>query len=512
MPGRQLSQSEKRLLRIWESASSGLRRPYLESIAVGGGLRGIDELFVPFRYPISALCGKNGVGKSTLLALAALAHHGAKDWSVPSWLYQPRLRSGNRSYYTFGDFFLRSTGDQSFDGVSITWTYRAQDAPDPVTFRKTASRWGRYTRRPEREVAFSPLSRLVMAHEVSGVRSAFVNRTLDADTSLLSDAATRQLSYVMDREYSSAEIQEVGRHKLQRARSDAVFSGFNMGGGESCIINLLHTLHELPRGSLLVIEEIEAGLHPQAQIRLASVLVNLCLCRQTQIICTTHSEAFLDALPRRARILVTRRGAVHQAIESPSTRFAIHEMTGEPQPELIVYCEDLAARVLIEEALPHSIKVRVRVCDVGDSLAVIRQGVSHQRAGLAMRAICVLDGDCSESEIETQIDNETRNVDVVRPDYSCLPGELPPEKWVMEQLRFPDYRVRFSEQFNCSITDAVGMIESALTELDHHNLGYRLKNLTGRESDDCLRLTMRSVAPVHPQLDELRMKIRSILE
>lgn len=512
MPGRRLSQDEHDLLNLWESAPPGLRRPYLESIAVAGGLRGIDELLVPFRYPISALCGKNGVGKSTVLALATLAHHAPPAWNVPSWLYQPRVARSDRSYYRFGDFFLRSSGEQTFDGVSVTWNYRASASPDPVTFTKTASRWGRYDRRPEREVAFSPLSRLVTAHEVAGVRSAFVKRPANVDASQLSDQARRQLSYIMDRQYSLAEIQEVGRHSLQRARSNVEFTGFNMGGGESYLIYLLDTLHELPPGSLLAIEEIEAGLHPQAQIRLSKVLVENCLRRQTQVICTTHSEAFLDALPRQARILLTRRGSGHEAIERPSTRFAIHEMTGETKPELTIYCEDLAARVLIEEALPHNVRLRVAVREVGDYVTVVRQGVSHLRSGYAMRALCVLDGDCVCSEIETQIANERGSNASLRPAYLILPGGVAPEQWVMDQLRISDYRNELAEQFNCPVDSAIGIAESLEAELDHHNLGYRLEQLTGRDSTDCLRLTMRSVAAIHPQLDDLRLTIERLLE
>ena len=119
MPGRHLSNDEKGLLNLWNNPPPNLARPFLESVAVSGGLRGIAALLVPFRFPISALCGKNGVGKSTILALAALAHHSPPGWNIPNWLYQPRSRSSDRSYYTFGDFFVRATSDQSFDGISV---------------------------------------------------------------------------------------------------------------------------------------------------------------------------------------------------------------------------------------------------------------------------------------------------------------------------------------------------------------------------------------------------------
>ena len=466
------------MLNLWNNPPPNLARPFLESVAVSGGLRGIAALLVPFRYPISALCGKNGVGKSTVLALVALAHHSPPGWNIPNWLHQPRSRSSDRSYYTFGDFFVRAVGDQSFDGISISWTYRGYSPVEPVQFTKTSTRWGRYTSRPEREVAFSPIGRLLPAHEVPGMRSVSAQHFQDVDISVLSTGALRHLSYIMGREYSLGEIQETKRHTFQRVRSGAEFTGFNMGSGESWVMNLLHTLHRLPKGSLLVVEEIEAGLHPQAQVRLAEVLVELCLSRQLQIICSTHSEPFLDALPRRARILLRKPGDNHEALESPSTRFAVYEMAGQIQPELTIYCEDLFAKLLIEEALPHDDKVRCSVREVGDWATVIRQGVSHIRSGYEMRAVCVLDGDCSATELEKRVASESGSREELRPEWILLPGELAPEKWIAGQLRLSTYRNRFAEQLNCSIGQANELIDAVHAELDHHNLGHRLQQMT----------------------------------
>ena len=504
MPGRHLNHREEGLRKLWDSPPVNLARPFLESVAVAGGLRGIAALRVPFRYPISVLCGKNGVGKSTVLALAALAYHSPHGWNIPNWLHQPRSKSSDRSYYTFGDFFVRSVGDKTFDGVSISWTYRGYSPVDPTKFTKTPTRWGRYNTRPEREVAFSPIGRLLPAHEVPGIRSVSAQDLLKVSASALSTGELKHLSYIMGREYSLGEIHETRRHTFQRVRSGAEFTRFNMGSGESWVMNLLHTLHRLPHGSLLVVEEIEAGLHPQAQIRLAEVLVELCLSRQLQVICSTHSESFLDALPRRARILLRKLGDNHEALESPSTRFAVYEMTGQTQPELTIYCEDLFARILIEEALPHDDRVRCSVREVGDWSTVIRQGISHIRSGHEMRAICVLDGDCSATEIEKRVRSEVGAREELRPEFMVLPGELAPERWVTEQLRLPRYRNRLAEQFSCSIGQANELIDAVNTELDFHNVGHRLQQMTRLDPHDCMRRAIRSVAPVHPQLDDLR--------
>lgn len=511
MPGRRLNDDERRLLGIWRGPPVNLS--YLKSIEVSGGtgLRGIDGLIVPFRYPLTAICGNNGVGKSTVLALATLAYHSPAGWFV-HWGNTGHQRSqGDRSYYTFLDFFVRGQAEAIVNGVSITWRYFGNEGERSLAFTKSRG-WGRYVNRPEREVDFLSLGRILPAHEVRGVRSAFSNQQGQLQTNLLDERNRQFLSYIIGKEYARAEVQQNGRYSFQNCHADAAYTGFNMGCGESCIIALLYLLQRMSRGGLLVIEEIESGLHPQAQIRLAEVLIKIALQKQIQIICSTHSETFLDALPRQARLVLKKLADGHSVIEAPSTRFAKYEMTGEAQPEVIIYCEDEAAAFLVEEALPQNLRLRVKVQAVGSDATVIRQGISHIRSGFEMQSLCVLDGDATHPDIKGWITSERGHLHDITPRYILLPGDnFPPERWVAEQLRIIEYRRAFANQFSCSLADAQRYAEALHVDLDHHDLGYVLNRLTNLGKSDCLRRTMRAVAPRHPQLDELREVVREML-
>lgn len=44
-----------------------------------GRLRGLNALDIRFEFPIAAIAGRNGAGKSTVLALACCAFHNGKD-------------------------------------------------------------------------------------------------------------------------------------------------------------------------------------------------------------------------------------------------------------------------------------------------------------------------------------------------------------------------------------------------------------------------------------------------
>jgi hypothetical protein len=361
-------------------------------------------------------------------------------------------------------------------------------------------------------VDFLPLGRILPAYEMAGVRSTFLKPECQHDTASLTPEFRQLLSYILGKEYRFAEIQQTRRYSIQRCEAGAIYTGFNMGGGEACIINLLHLLQRMPRAGLLVIEEIEAGSHPEAQIKLAEVLVRISLQKNLQIICSTHSHTFIDSLPRQARLLIKKSGGEHSLFESPSTRFAMHEMTGEAQPELIIYCEDKVAAMLISEALPIPLRARVKVQDIGSDATVIRQGVSHIRSGFPMRSLCVLDGDSDEADVMRWIRSECGDRCDITPEFVVLPGDgLPPEKWVVEQLRHQAYQTTFASCFGCSMPEARAHTEALQVELEHHGLGYVLHRRTNLDNSDCVQRTMRAVAPRHPQLDPLREKVENLL-
>ena len=98
-----------------------------------------------------------------------------------------------------------------------------------------------------------------------------------------------------------------------------------------------------------------------------------------------------------------------------------------------------------------------------------------------MSAVCIMDGDCTEGEVSGWIASESAGFKSHQPEFLILPGELPPERWVTEQLRIEAYRDYFADQFQCSARDADALVESSRTEIDHHNLGYRLSQRTGIE-------------------------------
>jgi hypothetical protein len=64
-----------------------------------GQIRGLKEVTIDFCYPITAIAGRNGSCKTTVLALSACAFHNAPNGF--------KLSGRKHPYYTFSDFLFR---------------------------------------------------------------------------------------------------------------------------------------------------------------------------------------------------------------------------------------------------------------------------------------------------------------------------------------------------------------------------------------------------------------------
>jgi len=78
---------------------------------------------------------------------------------------------------------------------------------------------------------------------------------------------------------------------------DISYSEFHFGAGESSIIRMITEIEQAPENTMVLIEEIENGLHPVATRRMVEYSIDVAYRRSIQSIFTTHSEDALLPLP-----------------------------------------------------------------------------------------------------------------------------------------------------------------------------------------------------------------------
>lgn len=140
-----------------------------------GNLRGLHNFHLTFEYPLSVIAGKNGSGKSTVLALAACAfHNNKKGFSLPE---------RKTTYYTFSDFFIQTSEEIPPEGVEIWYRFRHNNwrktKSNPAGAgnlfqrreKKKSGKWTNYSSRIPRNVVFLGIQRVVPHSEKSVYRS-----------------------------------------------------------------------------------------------------------------------------------------------------------------------------------------------------------------------------------------------------------------------------------------------------------------------------------------------------
>ncbi|HFU74841.1 MAG TPA: ATP-binding protein [Arcobacter sp.] len=468
---------------IKEGLAKKWKTPYfqqrLKSITFNEvGLRGVKNTHIEFNYPITAIAGTNGIGKTTILQLIACLYHNS-DKS-----YKPYRFSNSREakpYYTFTDFFIHFKGEEKSEGSEISYEfYNSKKKRQKTHTLKKASRWSSYDRRPERTTDFYGVSRVLPANEFNMFKNTFASMQSPLTTESLSSKSTEMVRNILNKPLESVDVnssEKIINFKLNsiNLNNGLSYSNFNMGAGEEVIISLISRLSELPDYSIALIEELELGLHPKAQKILMEKLFEIVYAKKLQLIFTTHSPFLFDAMPKEGRILLRKPKDALEVIYEPSSSLAFSELTGESVKELTVYVEDKVAKAILETLLNSNIRKRISIVEVGSKENVVRMVGAHYRNNLLGKVVAIADGDLTDKELTNWYNKyvlkEGERFDEVFPInapkmFSKFPGDNAPEKFILKKLKSSEEYVRSidnSDEFCSFIANEIALD-------DHHNL------------------------------------------
>jgi predicted ATPase len=448
---------ERNLRQIWDQLRA--KKPqlarFLDEVRIQG-LRGIRDLRVPFTYPVSVVAGHNASGKSTVLFAAACAYSvpqaGAKDF-VPSTLF-PDLRSSDASVPKDALSDVRLSFSYLHDGDRLTMQWARRKGWN----RSFGGLKGGY--QPSRLVYLRTLRSLSNPSEVRSVLqiSRRLGRQVDIDADLL-----RFAHQILPFQYQQVIELQAGRKDLLFAdRGDqGRYSEFHMSAGERAVLRLSRDISRLS-GALVLIDEIEAGLHPHIQQQLMLQLQRLALRNDLQIVVTTHSPAVLDAVPSEAKLFLERTPDGSVQLLPPYRDVLERAFYGRTFDRLTVLCEDEIAEAIVRG-----------VCDVlkpllglvDEDLAIGRdtgkdEFPAYVRAlvGIDRLASClfVLDGDARDAQSKIL---EAAQKKGAAANLLFLPGNRP------ETLVFESLQARAAEYAtHLGITEAI--LANQLATLD----------------------------------------------
>lgn len=487
------SQKDKKL-RSW--FTSDMTRGLLRRVALNTGkLRGLSALDISFEYPITAIAGKNGAGKSTILALASCAfHNNSTGFKLPK---------RKNTYYTFSDFFIQHSAEVSPQGLSITYWIayhnwkKSSIVPEGIGIaaqirKKTkGGKWNDYDIRVPRTVAFLGIERIVPHSERSQSRS--YSKVFKATQPKGWEPKVMEaVGFVLGKTYDDFRYHEHSKYSLPIVQCGGdTYSGFNMGAGENALFEIFSTIYSAGDGALLVMDEVELGLHAEAQRKFMDKLKDVCLEMHTQVVCTTHSKEIFDCLPNDARFYVETTNGKTRVTPGISSEFAFTKMSAITGLELDIYLEDDVAKAILLALLPASIRNRVTFTVIGSATAIARQLAALYVRGEKKPVLAIFDGDQQTKESDN-LSHAMKMAEKPKPDFHewfkdhiCyLPGDAWPELWLLQKSH--EVISPLASVLGADINDLTDILEYGL-QAGKHNEFHEIAKHIGLEEHSCMQ-------------------------
>lgn len=411
------------------------------------------------------------------------------------------------------DFIPRGPLDPTPYGVGsrIGLAY-CQDAPRnraiTLSWNETASRWSDYAARERRAVAYLGINTFVPACERKDFAFKNAHRLTIDNEQPLTDIVREKVCQLLNLPYDGiretrANFRDRPTRTLRATKQNLHYSEANMGCGEARIHNMVSRLEALPEKCLVLLEEPEISLHQSVQYRLGWYFMDLALRRGHQIICSTHSEPLMSALPTESRISLVRTEQGVRALPRISSVEAESLLFEGHRRALTVLVEDDVARAVLSEIalredanFAHTLGIFIagsRNAE-GRPIGGGKDGIKAAMRGLAavnLKLAGVVDADVRLPH-QTQTQREEAERQDRREYIFKLPGEQPPEV-EMAQSASLDRHVR--DTYQRPLAELMG----AAGLSDYHGwLGgvARLLNKSREEfMGECARAYVAGVSP-----------------
>lgn len=440
---------------------NGEWKQFIKSIKINN-IHGWEDQEMLFKFPVVAVVGENGIGKSTFLKAAVCAYD----------------NRGAQNFYPSNMFMSTQWDSAAMEGATIGYKVRQGDQEIHLKWRKTKA-WGfaPKKRKPQRKVFFLDISRTLPLDATAGyAKIAKVASEEMGNEIALDDESIRNLSYVLGQDYAKArfvgtninESREVGLLTKEYGE----ISQFHQGAGEDTMLDSFKLLQTIPNQSLLVIDEVENSLHPQAQRRFVQYLLKLARIKKLQIILSTHSPFVLEELPEIARIMLVRLSDRKDIMYEVSSQFALSTIDDKVYPELYAFLEDEEAVSLFWEILKRDNtrydefckKISARPVGSCSVVATLNElGKNHK---LPYNSLAIVDGDKRDTY---------RNC-------LSLPGDLAPEKQVIMDLKNIGWN-RLDERFGMGAGTLFKYLDDATLLPDHHEWTTHIGNHVKKSKD-----------------------------
>ncbi len=365
-----------------------------------------DQTSINFGFPVTAMIGANGCGKSSVLQ----ALYGCPEgFSLGRYWFSTKLdpisdESESRPYVVYG--YRSEAGEDrevvktrikwdKQDGASQNLDYWEPSRPIKklgmkllpgkarhpaitknvmvIDFRYQLSAFDRYFYLEEVEPYHAKKRR--SQQDVIRLRSEAILQALDGDVHPRRAEPVHQLtadqcstiSRILGKRYQSGKVLHHRFHgfwantvvfESESVTNPLRYTEANAGSGEVAVTLMVHKLSQAKSGTLVLLDEPEYSLHPGAQREVLRYLLQQCVEKQLQVVFTTHAPAMVEGLPTAAIKVFEQESLTDKFVvcQDRNVDEAFLSIGQRTLARATIRVEDALAKELLEEVLRRMAK------------------------------------------------------------------------------------------------------------------------------------------------------------
>lgn len=353
---------------------------------------------IDFHFPLTALVGANGIGKSSVLhALWGMPYgystikfwfatdldpitgtqkdpqryvYGHWNESYKGIVETRKARLGNKPDYWEPYRWSAADGMEmpplaDFDGKAKDRWHPVRRKVVYINLKMTFGSFDRYfyiddvmkvgDKRDQMKIEARRLKTIIhrnlQSYKHGPREKLFENRPLTAEE-------LQCVSKILGRDYEFAQLVRHSLYPGNRGQDLSVvfrrgreYSEAFAGSGEIAAVSAVVQILGSPDYSLILLDEPETSLHPGAQRAMLRFLLEQIKLKKHQIIISTHSSDFLDGLPPEAIKVFEENGNQQTRVLAKCSPYvALHRLGRPPADKRRVLVEDSLAELLVRKA------------------------------------------------------------------------------------------------------------------------------------------------------------------